>query len=110
MLYSAVRQDAKHGRQQISIAVRQSPARARYAPAKHAEIHGRHVMSVATLSMSQQDIDKVQLVGHFEEKKMYTIWFEVEGSGVSFMGTIEECRVVYDALKAAGVAMSCTRP
>lgn len=28
-------------------------------------------MSGATLSMSQQDIDKVQLVGHFEEKKMF---------------------------------------
>jgi len=28
-------------------------------------------MSGATLSMSQQDIDKVQLVGHFEEKAMY---------------------------------------
>ena len=68
-LESAVRQDAKHGRQQISIAVRQSPTRARYAPAKHASIHGRHVMSVATLSMSQQDIDKVQCLGHFEEKQ-----------------------------------------
>ena len=28
-------------------------------------------MSVATLSMSQQDIDKVQCLGHFEEKKMF---------------------------------------
>ena len=66
-LESAVRQDVKHGRQPISIAVRQSPARARYAPAKHASIHGGFVMSGATLSMSQQDIDKVQLVGRFEE-------------------------------------------
>ena len=68
-LESAVRQDAKHGRPQISTVVRQSPARARCAPAKHASIHGRHVMSVATLSMSQQGIDKVQCLGHFEEKQ-----------------------------------------
>jgi hypothetical protein len=76
------------------------------------EIHGGFVMSGATLSMSQQDIDKVQLVGRFEEKKMYTIWFTIEGDTEcrSFTGPIESAREVYDHLAAAGVRMNCTRP
>ena len=59
-----------------------------------------------------RDIDKVQCLGHFEEKKMYTIWFTIEGDTEcrSFTGPIESAREVYDHLAAAGVRMNCTRP
>ena len=51
-------------------------------------------------------------MGHFEEKKMYTIWFTIEGDTEyrSFTGPLESAREVYDHLAAAGVRMNCTRP
>lgn len=69
MLYSAVRQHAKHGRQQISIAVRQSPTRARYAPAKHARNSWWLRYERSHLINVNRGIDKVQRLGHFEEKQ-----------------------------------------